>query len=380
MPEVEVGNDPWLSNRGQNLIKTFSKRTLAIVESQWDNYRQKRRIPPYKPTNPDWNIAFRALGLDYATIKRFWNIFCKANKSRDGQICMDEFLEYFRLDRTGYVEKTFHYFDATGGGEVDFLEFVVSTWNVCYPDPQTLTNFTFDMYDVDSDGLLRYPEIEAMVKELFGQDGVQHNSQGIDCMADLMKLVEENGAITLDLFTTFTIRHSILLFPIYQIQRQLQSKVFGLAFWIDLHKRIEILSIKTRGRPNSWIKENVSLFDRNMITVKPRHILVLLRSYRRERGDLDVEEEDLLQCKTLKEWVAKNAQYWHDDQWDKEIPSRFQALLKKCDSFVFSPLSRSLRKMICKKVPKVAKSLDEKVTLCRSYLHSRKTLSLNKPT
>lgn len=363
MPEVELGKDPWLAHRGffPSLVKKYLKRPLKVAEKQWSEYRQKINIPPYKPTNPDWNIAFRALGLDYITIKKFWLVFCRANKSRDGQICMDEFLEYFRLERTGYVEKAFRYFDTTGGGEIDFLEFVVSVWNVCSLNPQTLTNFTFDMYDVDSDGLLSCPEVEAMVEELFGQDGAQTNSLGLECMEDLMKLAEENGAITLDLFTVFTVRHSVLLFPIYQIQRQFQKKVLGLLFWRHLHKRIETLSMKTKDRSKSWIKKKVSVYDRNIIIYQPRHILVLLRSYKRERGGLDMDEEDMLQCKNLKEWVAKNDQFWHDDGWDHELPNRIEVLASKVSTVVIKPVIRTTRKTLKKWSRKVADTPEEKV-------------------
>ena len=35
----------------------------------------------------------------------------------------------------------------------------------------TLSNFAFEMYDLDLDGELSLPEIERMVHELFGVDG-----------------------------------------------------------------------------------------------------------------------------------------------------------------------------------------------------------------
>lgn len=362
MPEHEYGSDPWFSNRGPSW-KHYFELSLKFIKEKWINHREKYKIPSYAPTNPDWNLAFRALGLDYPSVKRFWKVFCKANKSLDGQICLEEFLEFFNLERTGYVEKTFQYFDTTGGGEIDFLEFVVSVWNVCALDPHTLTNFTFDMYDVDSDGLLSCPEIETMIRELFGDQGAQNNSLAQECMDELMKLTEENGAITLQLFTIFSLRHSILLFPIYQIQRKLQSKVLGLKFWHSLHKKVKNLSRKTKRRSRSWMKRNVSVEDRNMIIYEPRHILVLLRSYKCEREFKNDLEEDAQQCKNLREWVRNNSKQWTDDDWDKEIPSLWNVLSQKIYKFFILPTWNLASLAVHRKKVKVFSEVKSQVNL-----------------
>jgi Ca2+-binding EF-hand superfamily protein len=69
------------------------------------------------------------------------------------------------------TERCFRYFDVTGRGSVDFLEFVISVWNICTFKIDSLSNFAFDMYDTDSDGELSLPEIERMVNDLFGVGG-----------------------------------------------------------------------------------------------------------------------------------------------------------------------------------------------------------------
>ena len=125
-------------------------------------------IPPYQPDDEEWEITFRALGLDDRTIKVFWKIFYRMNKSHDGEVSIIEFLNYFNLDRTVYAAKAFGYCDTVGGGEMDFLEFIVSVWNMCTLSPATLTNFTFDLYDLDDDGELSYDEMETMIRELYG--------------------------------------------------------------------------------------------------------------------------------------------------------------------------------------------------------------------
>ena len=101
--------------------------------------------PVYKPTK-QWEVTFMAVGWSRKTIEDFWTLFCRINKSRTGEITIFEFLNYFNLDRSEYVEKCFHYFDTTGGDTVDFLEFIVSVWNICTMKANTLTSFTFVSY------------------------------------------------------------------------------------------------------------------------------------------------------------------------------------------------------------------------------------------
>ncbi len=72
-------------------------------------------------------------------------------------------------------------------GDVDFLEFMISVWNVCTCRMDSLSNFAFDMYDLDSDGELSVPEIEQMVWEFFGKGG------GGKCLEDASKYAEHHG-------------------------------------------------------------------------------------------------------------------------------------------------------------------------------------------
>jgi len=79
------------------------------------------------------------------------------------------------------------HFGPTGGGGVDFLEFMVSVWNVFTFKIDLLSNFTFDTYDLDTDGELSIPKIEGMVKEFFGKDG------GKQCLNQAIEFAEAKG-------------------------------------------------------------------------------------------------------------------------------------------------------------------------------------------
>ena len=219
-------------------------------------------IPPYKPENMDWEITFRALGLEYRTVNKFWKIFYKINKSHDGEVSLLEFLNYFDLDRTPYVVRAFQYCDTVGGGEMDFLEFVVSVWNFCTLKPQTLVNFTFDLYDMDDDGEIAYDECATMIKELYGPTW-ESNHLAKSCLNDMCLLAEKySGGIPLDAFIRFQFHHSMLLFPAFAIQRRVQEQVAGLRYWTKLSNQ-----------PSKKVKHGERRFD-------PRHVQAVLRTYK----------------------------------------------------------------------------------------------------
>ena len=64
-------------------------------------------------------------------------------------------------------------------------------------------------------------------------------------------------------FIAFTGSHQLLLFPIFQLQRKLQSKVFGIQFWQNIEHSA---------------KENYNQ-DQTKNEFNPRHLQILLRTY-----------------------------------------------------------------------------------------------------
>lgn len=113
---------------------------------------------------------------------------------------------------------------------MDFLEFVVSIVNFCSLSPETLCNFTFDLYDLDNDGEISYDEIETMVRELYGASW-DTSQLARDALRDMALLSEKyGGGIPLDGFIRFQKQHGLLLFPCFVIQRNIQQKVGHLVY------------------------------------------------------------------------------------------------------------------------------------------------------
>ena len=69
---------------------------------------------------------------------------------------------------------------------------MITVWNICTFRIDSLSNFTFDMYDVYADGELSVPEIERMVHELYGDGG------GKQCLKEALGFAEARcGALNL---------------------------------------------------------------------------------------------------------------------------------------------------------------------------------------
>ena len=191
MPEVELRKDPLGANRGRSFLEKAGVISGVLSSQVRKKYHDKYYTPPYIPTNRHWEITFASLGFNRSTIEKFWRLFCRINNCTD-TIRLEHFLEYFDLDWTPWSERCFKNFDTNGSGEIDFLEFMITVWNICTFKIDSLSNFTFDMYDLDSDGELSLPEIERMVQELYGEGG------GKQCLKEAIDFaVARGGALKL---------------------------------------------------------------------------------------------------------------------------------------------------------------------------------------
>ena len=138
MPEVELRRDPLGANRGKSFREQASIATTRAKEHAHNKYY----TPPYRPTNRNWEMTFAALGYNRKTIEKFWRIFCQINHS-SGAIQLEHFLKHFDLDWNPWTERCFNHFDTTSGGDIDFLEFMISVFNVCTFKIDSLSNFAF---------------------------------------------------------------------------------------------------------------------------------------------------------------------------------------------------------------------------------------------
>ncbi len=118
-----------------------------------------------------------------------------------------------------------------------------------------------DIYDLDADGQLSLPEIELMVLELYGTNSIL-TKIGNEVLQDVNQFAEERGGVLdLNSFTMYTMNHSLLLFPIFRIQRTIQKKILGMKYWNNVENS-----------KKSYLNQKKQF--------NPRHVQILLRTYK----------------------------------------------------------------------------------------------------
>jgi Ca2+-binding EF-hand superfamily protein len=128
-----------------------------------------------------------------------------------------------------FCERVFTLFDEDESGQIDFREFVVAMWNYCTLSRSSLIVFAFDLYDTDETGELSPPEIQEMLKDLYGEHA-NTNAHAKHVRKEILSL-DRRTFFTIDKFRDFVRSHPALLFPAFQMQLALQTAIMGVSFW-----------------------------------------------------------------------------------------------------------------------------------------------------
>lgn len=269
MPEQkDATTEIFGTGRGRTLLDSANKRTHRSIK----RVRILRNsIPPYEVANTSVEIeaTFAALGWKRRLVERLWAVFCRINKSLSGQITRSEFTQYFESDfqqqSLSYIDKCFEYFDTTGSGSIDFLEFTIGVWTICTMKVDTLANFAFDLFDIDvPHGEMSFPDVERMMVELFGEEGIKSGT-GKVAMDDVTLYAEERGGrLKPSDFIIYVNTHQLILFSIFTIQKAIQRRVMGTRYW----RRVE------RKRPHCPVE------DGSADGLDPKTVQSLLRTHK----------------------------------------------------------------------------------------------------
>ncbi|CAM9642717.1 unnamed protein product, partial [Hapterophycus canaliculatus] len=111
---------------------------------------------------------FASLHLEENELKKLWMEFGKIDADNSGTVSIRELLSHCDLDFTPFAHRLFGIFDVDNSGAVDFREFVLATWNCCTMDHDSLVRFAFDLFDRDRSGAIEATEVEAMLREIYG--------------------------------------------------------------------------------------------------------------------------------------------------------------------------------------------------------------------
>ena len=197
-------------------------------------------MEPLHPDIAQHKPMFQRLGFSSWGANGMRKLFCAIDEDHSGEISIREFLKYFDLDRTKFSKRAFAIFDADSSGELDFKELTMSIWNYCTLTTMTLMTFAFDLYDTDSSGMIDGDEMLCVVNEVYGTSAAK-NSVYAQKIIRMIKAKQAVGAGSDDIdkneFVRFCMKRKALLFPAFQMQETLRTKIMGAAFWNEMSKR-----------------------------------------------------------------------------------------------------------------------------------------------
>jgi len=113
-------------------------------------------------------------------------------------------------------------------------------WNYCTVGDASLDIFTFDLYDQDGSGILSIEEMGQILHDIYGAE-YKRNPKAKAVAMELKKLDSKAG-MNIDSFKKFAKTHGALLFPVFQLQFHLRTKILGPKFWDSAAQRRIMLS------------------------------------------------------------------------------------------------------------------------------------------
>ena len=197
-----------------------SKRKRVAVETMCGRYKPADFF--MKNVLEEVAETLDLLDMEPSYAKRLFVQFVDMNKDASGEISMEEFHDYFKVKRNVLTERVFSYIDLDLSGELDYNEYLVGTYNFCTFDHFLMAKFMFDVFDVDKSGDLTWPEIDALVRMLNGEDN-DIDTDKILREAD----TDGDGVVTLDEFSELTKARTEILAPAFELQSAYVSKTPG---------------------------------------------------------------------------------------------------------------------------------------------------------
>jgi Ca2+-binding EF-hand superfamily protein len=171
----------------------------------------------------------RQLGLTENELNQYWTAFCKIDKDSRGQVTIDDFHSFYRIDETLFSKKVFSLMDTDGSGLISFHEFVLSIWSYLSLDLDSLAKFSFQLYDNDNSNYMEMNEVNAMITWVYGSTDLNSN----DRLGKILEKMESSSQnrVSLNEFVNYSKQYPLLLYPAFMMQSVLRRGIFGEAYW-----------------------------------------------------------------------------------------------------------------------------------------------------
>jgi serine/threonine-protein phosphatase 2B regulatory subunit len=177
-------------------------------------------------------------------VRKVYKKFEKIDADKGGEVGIDEFFDAFHLTWSTFGERVFLIMEVSGDHKLSFSEFFVGLFNYCTCEHLGLVRFAFDMFDVDHSGSISRAEVRQLYRLVKGKSGnvtvgqrrikKKKEKKSTQQHADeLMNLMDKDGdgEITFEEFRAFEKKMSSLLYPAFNLQREMRKNIIGEGFW-----------------------------------------------------------------------------------------------------------------------------------------------------
>lgn len=176
-------------------------------------------------------VSAGKLKLLRSDVDKIYKGFCKLDADGSGLISVHEFVVMNQVQSATFGEMAFRVLDSNNSGKIDFLEYMIAVWNFCSLSKESLSLFSFQIFDTDRSGILTTQEFRHMIEVVWGFVKNDH-------LDAAMRALDKNhdGEITLKEFLE-TVRHTpVLLFPTFELQEKIRNSILGPKAWARISK------------------------------------------------------------------------------------------------------------------------------------------------
>jgi Ca2+-binding EF-hand superfamily protein len=173
---------------------------------------------------------FERMFISVPDLVKLRKVFDTIDIDKSGQIEVNELFVYLHMEKTPLNRKLFEYLDLDGNGNLTFVEFVCSLWNLLSIDKKNIGAFVFRMFDHDKTGIFSFEKIKNLAEIVHNQK--YQTSTFVRGLVDELRAISNH--ISVKEFVTYHSKHPALLDPIKLLQFTLRREIVGDAFWCRL--------------------------------------------------------------------------------------------------------------------------------------------------
>jgi serine/threonine-protein phosphatase 2B regulatory subunit len=192
------------------------------------------------------------LNIPDKDVRKVYKKFEKIDLDGGGEVGIDEFFDCFHLTWSTFGERVFLIMEVSGDHKLGFDEFFVGLFNYCTCTHKGLVRFAFDMFDVDHSGSISRAEVRQLYRLVKGKSSNvttgqlrvkkkkarKTTAQEADELMNKMDS-DGDGEITFAEFEKFEKKMSSLLYPAFNLQREMRKNIIGDGFWTKATKQRE---------------------------------------------------------------------------------------------------------------------------------------------